>query len=469
MFAAGIVSLVAVLLYGRTVGFDFVFDDLALIGLDGPIAVGNGNLPYRPLRYLSYWWDHLLGGGEPWAYHLTNIGLFAGLCVLVVALAVRLGASVRIATLAGLLVATHPLSVECVAYVSGRRDLLVALFGFGALYGWLGFSRRDFSKSLRSSWGPLVLGLLAVASKETGMVYLALLGVLGWFGASDRDVYTLVRLAAVLFAGFLLIYAYGAFGPWLEQIFGWDRVIMTCRMAGHYVIQVFAPVLVMPEYPELLCNSAGCENALGDREFVGLVALGISGWACLYVSRGDNLALKVTVGIASVWLWVVAAVVGLQEPGVDRHALPLLVSLVLLGACGISRFQSTSVALLIGAIVLVLATESLSAIDKWRTDKSLWLSVAEHTSKSVRANQNLARIYASEKKFAKARKHLKLALRQAPNDEALLLAQAMLACHRDRTVVGRRYLSAAFATGDANEAHVALERECRTPNSESIR
>ena len=89
-----------------------------------------------PLRYLSYLVDAHLGGGVPAAYHATNVALHALAGVLVSRLARRLGASALGALAAGLLFVSHPLAVEAVAYVSGRRDLLATLLGIAAVAAW---------------------------------------------------------------------------------------------------------------------------------------------------------------------------------------------------------------------------------------------------------------------------------------------------------------------------------------------
>ena len=138
----GLAALVAVLLYLPALGYGFVFDDLSLIGAAGPAPLGGEVLPYRPLRYLSLRLDFALGGGRTWVYHATNVALHAAGCALVVHAASRLGAYAVLALLAGVTIAIHPLCVEAVAYVSGRRDLLAGVLGLGAVLAWMSDSGR---------------------------------------------------------------------------------------------------------------------------------------------------------------------------------------------------------------------------------------------------------------------------------------------------------------------------------------
>lgn len=130
---------------------------------------------YRPLVWLSYLVERALGGG-PALLHATNLALHAAATCLVFLLcraflsgAKRpdLGAAAGAA-----LFALHPAHAESVLLVSGRTDLLAALFLLGAaLAAWAG-DRRS-----KRGYDALAGGLffLALLSKETALAGLALL------------------------------------------------------------------------------------------------------------------------------------------------------------------------------------------------------------------------------------------------------------------------------------------------------
>ncbi len=97
---------------------------------------------YLPLRDLSYVVDIKLGGDAPIGYHLHNIVLYGLICYLVwlTSLAVlsvfdtSLSNRRRwIAAIVTMLFASHPVHVEAVAWISGRKDLLCALFSLLAV------------------------------------------------------------------------------------------------------------------------------------------------------------------------------------------------------------------------------------------------------------------------------------------------------------------------------------------------
>lgn len=95
---------------------------------------------YLPVRDASYLIDEIIGGGvRPSVLHTTNFVLHAANGLLLGALASFLGLPPIGAFFASGLFLLHPMQVEAVAWVSGRKDLLAALF---ALLAWHAFARR---------------------------------------------------------------------------------------------------------------------------------------------------------------------------------------------------------------------------------------------------------------------------------------------------------------------------------------
>ncbi len=181
--AVAAVAIGAVVHLGALHG-TFVYDDRMTV-LGNPsirdIASPRALLLYdvfRPVVNFSYAVDHAIWGLDPFGYHLTNLLLHlvnVGLLFAVVlGLARRcqlgrddgaddLGPRVT-ATVAAVLLATHPLMTQAVAYVSGRSELLATLFLLTAVSAFQRASRDG-----RVAWAVVggVAFLLGVASKET--------------------------------------------------------------------------------------------------------------------------------------------------------------------------------------------------------------------------------------------------------------------------------------------------------------
>ncbi|KAB0799708.1 hypothetical protein PPYR_07588 [Photinus pyralis] len=142
--------LLAFLLYYTTLDADFVYDDRRAILTNPdllpttpwirlfendfwgtPLTDSGSHGSYRPLCVLTFRLNYLLGGFQPWGYHLVNVLLHC----LATALLVRVARHVLPRTrspigpaVTGLIFATHPIHTEAVAGVVGRADLAACNF-----------------------------------------------------------------------------------------------------------------------------------------------------------------------------------------------------------------------------------------------------------------------------------------------------------------------------------------------------
>ena len=127
---------------------------------------------YRPVVALSYSVDWVAGGGRPARFHLVNLLAHLGVTLLVFSLARRGGASPVAAALGSALFGLAPRLSESVAWISGRTDLLAALFALLAL--------RVHGDSEPRRWLAAVLLILGLLSKEVAIAGLAGLAAWEW-------------------------------------------------------------------------------------------------------------------------------------------------------------------------------------------------------------------------------------------------------------------------------------------------
>lgn len=118
---------------------------------------------YHPLTLLSFAFEYYLFGLNPSAYHATNLILHLMNCALVFLLIYILSKDIIASFIAGLLFGIHPLHVESVAWISGRKDVLYALFFLASLISYLGFL-KDRKKTCYCL--SLVLFVLSLLSKS---------------------------------------------------------------------------------------------------------------------------------------------------------------------------------------------------------------------------------------------------------------------------------------------------------------
>lgn len=98
---------------------------------------------YIPVTFFSYQLDYLIGGINPFQYHLTNFllhtfnALLVAWFVMLIFTRVSQIRALKTGIFCGLLFLLHPLHTEGVMWVSGRKDLLSAFFLLLALIHWM--------------------------------------------------------------------------------------------------------------------------------------------------------------------------------------------------------------------------------------------------------------------------------------------------------------------------------------------
>jgi len=169
LFIVLLVTLVVFLpsLFGEFLAFD---DELLI--LDNPTVHGLSfsNIAeafttydpelYIPLTLLTHQIEWSLVQDSPFLYHVTNLLLHL-LSVSIVFFIVCTLLTKRIAMICALIFAIHPLQVESVAWVSGRKDLLSSVFFLASIWSYTEWKEmgkmRKFQILFLQSYYPLYL------------------------------------------------------------------------------------------------------------------------------------------------------------------------------------------------------------------------------------------------------------------------------------------------------------------------
>ena len=196
----GLSFLLLLLLYGKSIGYDYVWDDLYLIKEDPYLfqkevswdlitrPVFTTTSYFRPLAFVSWWLEvRLWGELSPHLSHAVNVLVFYGTVLLVFQLTKRFlqlnhyGDRARpLATVATLIYLAHPANVETVVWLSGRFDLFATFFTLAAVLAFLSVKRPLLGALLIL---PCAVG--ALGSKETGILLLPLLLLLALYQQQD--------------------------------------------------------------------------------------------------------------------------------------------------------------------------------------------------------------------------------------------------------------------------------------------
>jgi len=216
-----VLGVLAALLYAPTLGFGYVWDDIPLITSNPWITGDTGlwqlmgadshlHIYWRPLTMASMWLGWRVADGAAWPLHGMQI-LFHGLATALVFvwLCTLLGRR-RLAAVAALLFALHPMNVETVSFIAARDNILMLI---GILTGALAC---ELQRRQVSPWKPLLLftagTVLALGSKESGAL---IIGIPVLYALLDmaqerpgRSWYTwgiMTGIAAVLTIGFFFV------------------------------------------------------------------------------------------------------------------------------------------------------------------------------------------------------------------------------------------------------------------------
>jgi cytochrome c-type biogenesis protein CcmH/NrfG len=301
----------------------FVYDDHDTI-------IGNASLvdptnvrfvlvysPFRPIVNASYALDHWIWGYRPFGYHVTNVALHAAAVLLLYAWLRRIlvdtgsGGAASLAAFAGAaLFAVHPLQSEAVGYVSGRSELMCAVWFLAAL-----LLARDaiLSGSRVRTAGAVLCGLLAIASKEIGLVLPFVVLAYDWLLRPGEDGARRRRLWRVFVPAFVLLAGVGAYrlvalrgistGTALGSLYNMlTQAIVIWRYVGllvwpasqsimhsvHRVTSVADPIA----WVALAGLAGACAGAFPLRTSYPVVALGIMWFFAVLAPSSSVIALR---------------------------------------------------------------------------------------------------------------------------------------------------------------------------------
>lgn len=222
---------------------------------------------YQPVKLFSYLADNLVYGlvGVDVVYgmHLTSLMLHAANSVLVALIAFALvsdlgterldaDAAAFVALWSGVYFAVHPIHVESVAWLSGRRDLLSFFFAAIAFLSARAFILRPRAASAAAAAG---FFLVALGAKATAValppILVAYWTLLGWKGGAKA--FALVGslvLAAVAYAVFEAALASGA-GYGAGPLGGsyWTHFLTAVKTFPFYMRKMLLPVGLCAVYP----------------------------------------------------------------------------------------------------------------------------------------------------------------------------------------------------------------------------
>jgi tetratricopeptide (TPR) repeat protein len=362
---------------------------------------------YHPLTWLSLMLDRTLWGDGALGFHLTNVALHAANAVLLFLVLRTMTGSTWRSLLVAALFAVHPVRVESVAWVSGRKDCLSAFFGLLAIAAYVRYVARPSAARYVGVACLFAASLLCKAMFVTLPAVLLLLD--HWPLRRARPWQALVieklPLAGVALAAsvatFIVQHAGGAVGS-IERYSLWQRATNAVVAYLRYLVKTVLPTDLAVFYP----HPRTLQVAMLMSALVVLAAI-----TSLAVAR-RRTAPWMLIG----WLWFLGTLVpmiGFVQVGghalADRYTYLPVIGLLIAVAWSLPPMRRTCAV----ASVLVLVTLTMTTrreIGHWRDSVTLWSRAIAVTENNYVAHTNLAVELARRGRDAEAETHYRAAL-----------------------------------------------------------
>ena len=462
--------------YAPSLRNGFVWDDTALI-LRDPLIRSWRLIPegfrhflftdatasdfYRPIQRLTYTLDYGVFAFRAAGYHLNSIvcHLAAALALLLLArellglFGIEESKRRRIAFLATLAWAIHPVHTAAVVYISGRADPLAAAFGFLGLYSAIRSLRAQGAARWILLFAAGALFLLSALSKESGLVFLlvwAAILLLKKKWAEFLPAAVLVLSVAVIYLS-LRLPAEHVPAPTLRPPAPLlVRPIVAARALAEYAGLILLPVNLQMDRdvetrPE--GESAARANSAAWRELQTLVGILLAGGAVYWLirSRKQDRAIFACLVLAGVTYLPISGIF-LLNANVAEHWIYLPAAFLFLAAgLAISRFSIPPLVLGSALVVwfLFLGARTWMRTFDWKDQRTFLERTLASGGDSDRMLINLAGLELKEGQLDSAKQHLALALRKEPNQPLAILNLASVAIRQNDLAAARDLLNRA--------------------------
>jgi tetratricopeptide (TPR) repeat protein len=364
----------ALVAFGASLGSGFHFDDYAIFSNPALISP-EGFVDFwslrqtRPLTYLTFWLNYLVGGRDPLGYHLLNLALHVGAVLLAFECLRRLVPE-RTALFAAAVFAAHPIQAESVDYVWGRSIVLASLLTLASLCSWVKGQR----------WLAVAWFLAALLAKEEVAAFPLVLLLFDRQELKRNWAPIGCMLTLAFAAGARVIYATavtpGAPAGLQAGISPWNY-----WLAQGLVILRYLRLLVIPYGFSIDPNVTVPTIWLGLGAWLLLLGLLIFAW-----QRGKGWAVWLIAGF--LLLIPSSSLFPAADLSADRRMyLPLLAFAVAAGLL-LERVKQPAIPI---AIVAAFAIIGFTRTMVWMSDEALWREAMERAPQKVRPRIQLAR------------------------------------------------------------------------------
>lgn len=425
----GLLMVLTFFIYGRTVKYDFVWDDERTHLSNNPELVA-GNLahfwkkPYEglyiPVSYTIWGTIYKVapkdakGNLKPGVFHALNVLLHLINGLLVFMLIRLFVPHLAGAALGAALFMLHPLQVESVAWVSEFRGLLAAAFALGSMYAYWSISER--TKYLAARYLLIaVLFVLALLSKPSVVV----VPIMVFIADVMLQHKPWKRSALVAGVGILLalpvMYITSKSQPADNIAFVsplWTRPLLALDSLNFYLMKLFAPFNLAASYgrtPQHLMEVSFIKPAL-------VMPLIVGGLFAVFYKRARpflGCLLLFAVAFATV-SGIVPFYFQKFSTVADRYIYLSMFPAGLALAYLVNRVGRVAVVIATLTVFFYMAITFLQ-VSVWQSELLLWEYTVLHYPEQALPYNNLGVAYFDVRRYDRALENYNLALSYDPN------------------------------------------------------
>jgi len=395
---------------------------------------------WRPLRTITYLTDYKIWGLRPFGFHMTNLLWHLVNIILLYFLLDLLFKDKRLSLMACLLFALHPVQTEAVTWISSRGDLMYVTFGLLMFIFHNGYRAKRRTYFL---WLSLLSLALALLSKETAVVFPALIMLYDWLFENKGKIRALLAGWKIYLPYLVLMVLYLmtrklALGrvsqcPYWGDSF-WTTAFTMLRVAVDYVRLLFLPLWLRVDYVYDLSTS------LFDwRVWASLTTLGtISFLAWHDIKRSKFLALG--------WMWLVIGllpvsnILPLTALLAERFLYLPLVGFAIWAGHLLNGIKTRKVSLII--IIFIALSMSLLSVRRnteWQDPYKFWQTEVKCSPDSYIAHGNLGNVHYGRGENDAAEKEYRMAVELDPTYDNALSGLAIACASKQNFKEAERY------------------------------
>jgi tetratricopeptide (TPR) repeat protein len=443
---------ITAIVYFNSLSNGFVYDDLGTIVENTHIKrlgnyfssfynqsyfkISGGEATYRPVATLSYYLLYAFSDVNPFGYRLFSFALHIFNVILAYLLVDAFSGNKRVAVIAGLLFACHPVNAEAVNGISYNEDLLAAFFFFLAVLFYMRLQPAAPRPGYIFFMLSLLFFLLGLLSKEMAITLpatLVLYDIILREPVSGKI--SLKRVLAVLqdrkyfYAGYLGV---SFFYLWVRFFVLYNPEEVETQIWGRLIDRiVYLPVIFL-KYIKLSLFPFPLNadyvfsyptRFLDPLPLISLfVVLGLVFYS--FFALKNQKAVAFGIGWFFMTLFPVYNLIQIYNPFAERYLyIPLLgfclVIAIFLEAL-LSRISVSRAGILrIFVVACVVGAYSLITINRnrdWKDSYSLWTQTLKVEPDSFRAHGNLARVYQKRGMLDASMREVKKTLELNPTD-----------------------------------------------------